>query len=353
MEYFNSSLQPLAVLLALILVQAVLKIVGRIRRPEKSEKKTIMAFPEPPGALPIIGHLHLLGGNIPVVRILGAMADKHGPIFSLRVGQHRTLVVSSWEMVKECFTTNDRIFATRPGIAVGKYVGYDHAIFALAPYGEYWRHIRKLATLELFSARRLELLKHVRASEVDLFIKQLSALSTSAVKDVEVVVPLSELLEHLTFNINVRLIAGKRFSESTYEEKGSEVNRLKNAIKQALYLSGVFVWSDAIPWLEWLDIHGHVRSMKRTFKEIDAVLSKWLQEHRERRSAYSDDDNGRAERDLMDVLLEKLVDDDLTSAGHSRDTAVKATALVCTCPLLFLYYMCACSFVINSIIYFA
>lgn len=160
--------------------------------------------------------------------------------------------------------------------------------------------------------------------------------------------PLSELLEHLTFNINVRLIAGKRFSESMYEEKSSDVNRLKNAIKEALYLSGVFVWSDAIPWLEWFDVHGHIRSMKRAFKETDLVLSKWLQEHQERRSAYGDGDNGRAERDLMDVLLEKLVDDDLMSAGHSRDTAIKATALVCTCPLLIFYYMRACSFVINS-----
>ncbi|EXC36849.1 hypothetical protein L484_000964 [Morus notabilis] len=32
--------------------------------------------PEPLGALPIIGHLHLLGGQDPVAPILGAMADK-------------------------------------------------------------------------------------------------------------------------------------------------------------------------------------------------------------------------------------------------------------------------------------
>ncbi|KAF3431672.1 hypothetical protein FNV43_RR26404 [Rhamnella rubrinervis] len=223
------------------------------------------------------------------------MADKHGPIFSLRLGQKRTLVVSSWEVVKECFTTNDRIFANRPSIAVGKYVGYNNAIFALAPYGQYWRDIRKLATLELLSAHRLELLKHVRASEVDLFIKELFTLSKSSSAKHNVAVPLSELLEHLTFNINLRLIAGKRFSASMYEEKNSEVTRLNNAIKETLYLSGVFVWSDAIPWLEWLDIHGHVRSMKRTFKEIDFVLK-----------------------------------EDVMSAGHTRDTVIKATALILT-----------------------
>ncbi|KAF3431670.1 hypothetical protein FNV43_RR26402 [Rhamnella rubrinervis] len=253
------------------------------------------------------------------------MADKHGPIFSLRLGQKRTLVVSSWEIVKECFTTNDRIFANRPSIAVGKYVGYNNAIFSLAPYGQYWRDIRKLATRAL-SAHRLELLKHVRASEVDLFIKELFTLSKSSSAKHNVAVPLSELLEHLTFNINLRLIAGKRFSASMYEEKNSEVSRLNNAIKETLYLSGVFVWSDAIPWLEWLDIHGHVRSMKRTFKEIDFVLSKWLEEHRERKRSENCSANG-VERDLMDVMLSTLTEEDVMSAGHTRDTVIKATAL--------------------------
>ncbi|KAF3435939.1 hypothetical protein FNV43_RR23031 [Rhamnella rubrinervis] len=326
MEYFAYAFQPIVVLLAFTFLHAVLKIVGQVS-PKKSNKKTIIAFPEPSGALPIIGHLHLLGGNNPVVRILGAMADKHGPIFSLRLGEKRTLVVSSWEIVKECFTTNDRIFANRPSIAVGKYVGYNNAIFSLAPYGQYWRDIRKLATLELFSAHRLELLKHVRASEVDLFIKELFTLSKSSSAKHNVAVPLSELLEHLTFNINLRLIAGKRFSASLYEEKNSEVTRLNNAIKETLYLSGVFVWSDAIPWLEWLDIHGHVRSMKRTFKEIDFVLSKWLEEHRERKRSENCSANG-VERDLMDVMLSTLAEEDVMSAGHTRDTVIKATALI-------------------------
>lgn len=335
MVYFSSAFLTIIVLLALKLLHALLKIVGQVRS-KKSKKKTVMAFPEPSGALPIIGHLHLLGGSNPVVRILGDMANKHGPIYSLRLGQKRTLVVSSWEIVKECFTTNDRIFATRPSIAVGKYIGYNHAIFALAPYGQYWRDIRKLATLELLSAHRLELLKHVRASEVDSFIKELFTLSKSSAAKHNVVVPLSELLEHLTFNLNVRLIAGKRFSASMYEEKNSEASRLKNAIKEALHLSGVFVWSDVIPWLEWLDIHGHVRSMKRSFKEIDFVFSKWLEEHRERNRSEYCSANG-VERDLMDVMLSTLMEEDVKSAGHTRDTVIKATALVFY--TIMLYYL--------------
>ena len=87
------------------------------------------------------------------------------------------------------------------------------------------------------------------------------------------------------------------------------------------------MWSDAIPWLEWLDIHGHVRSMKRTFKEIDLVFSKWLEEHRESKRSEDCSANG-VERDLMDVMLSTLAEEHITSPSHSLDTIIKATALV-------------------------
>ncbi|KAG8371712.1 hypothetical protein BUALT_Bualt13G0116700 [Buddleja alternifolia] len=133
--------------------------------------------PEPPGAWPFIGHLHLLGGQSPVARTLGAIADKHGPIFSLRLGTQQALVVSNWELIKECFTTRDRVFATRPNMAISKYLGYKYAAFALAPYGPYWRDVRKMVTLQLFTTHRLDKLRHVCASELNHVIKTLYSLT--------------------------------------------------------------------------------------------------------------------------------------------------------------------------------
>ncbi|KAF7153552.1 hypothetical protein RHSIM_Rhsim01G0222700 [Rhododendron simsii] len=98
--------------------------------------------PEPKGAWPIIGHLHLLGGKTPVFRTLAAMADKHGPIFTIRLGLRCALVVSSKETIMECFTTKDRAFLTCPKSAALKYLGYDGAMSALGPHGPYWRELR-------------------------------------------------------------------------------------------------------------------------------------------------------------------------------------------------------------------
>ncbi|KAK8546109.1 hypothetical protein V6N13_067343 [Hibiscus sabdariffa] len=83
------------------------------------------------------------------------MVDKHGPLYSLKLGAHWVLVVSSWEIAMDCFTTNDLTLATRASIADGWLMGYNNAIFALVPYGEYWREIRNMVTDELLSSHRL------------------------------------------------------------------------------------------------------------------------------------------------------------------------------------------------------
>ncbi|XVF59522.1 hypothetical protein PTKIN_Ptkin07bG0282700 [Pterospermum kingtungense] len=126
--------------------------------------------PQAGGALPIIGPMHLFRGQQLTYKTLGAMADKYGPVFSLKLGSHTVLVLSSWEMVKECFTVHDKVFSDRAIIAASKHLGYDFAMFGFTPCGSYWREMRKIAIIELLSNHRSDLLKHIRASESVVFI---------------------------------------------------------------------------------------------------------------------------------------------------------------------------------------
>ena len=107
------------------------------------------------------------------------MADKHGPTFMFRFGMKRALVISNHEAVKECFTTNDKAFTSRPMSSHGKYLVYNYAAFGFAPYGTYWREMRKLVMIELLSSRHLETLKSMRVSEVDTLVKDLYSLCKS------------------------------------------------------------------------------------------------------------------------------------------------------------------------------
>ncbi|TQE12401.1 hypothetical protein C1H46_002054 [Malus baccata] len=330
MDSIISPFQIIHTILASLILYGVLRIIAIANTKKNTINKntTLPKVPQPSGAWPFVGHLPLLRGENPVALILGAMADQHGPIYSLKLGQHELLLLSAWEQVQELFTKNDRVFATRPSTAGGKYLGYDNAIFSLAPYGSYWRDVRKLATLELLSSQRVKTLSHIRASEVGSFIKTLHLLCTkdnvgpSSTSSSSV--HMTELLEHLTFNINVKLIAGKRFTAGQYNEKNSDVWRFERALKEALHLFGVFVWSDAMPCFGWLDsLFGHVSSMKKCFKELDYVLGKWLEEHQQRRLESK---TNRVESDLMDVLISNFKEDEIS--GHCRDNVIKATALV-------------------------
>ncbi|OWM82917.1 hypothetical protein CDL15_Pgr005317 [Punica granatum] len=247
------------------------------------------------------------------------MADGCGPVFSLNIGLQRLVVVSSPEATRESLSVNDRVLASRPNIAAGRYMGYDNAIFALAPYGAYWREIRKIAALELLSSHRLQRLLHVRVSEIASFMADLLSRS----RHNNLVIPIDIQFEHLTFNINLRMIAGKKFADTEFGKTGSDAWRFRRAIESALYLSGTFVLSDAIPWLEPADIQGHVRAMKATAKEIDYVLDKWLKEHIERRKGEEEEAD-----DFMEVLLKSLPESDDMFYGHERERVIKATVLI-------------------------
>ncbi|KAK9169992.1 hypothetical protein Syun_002132 [Stephania yunnanensis] len=167
--------------------------------------------PEPPGAWPIIGHLPLLVSAKQPHRAFAALAEKYGPAFMVRMGMSSPmLIVSSREVAKECYTAKDHVFATRPVTTAGKLMAYDHSVMGFTPFGTYWREIRKIATVELFSARRIGMLKPVRQSEVSLWMKGLHEKWVQNGNS-SVSVELKTQLEELTFNLLTQMVAGKRY----------------------------------------------------------------------------------------------------------------------------------------------
>ncbi|KDP38436.1 hypothetical protein JCGZ_04361 [Jatropha curcas] len=281
--------------------------------------------PEPTGRLPVIGHLHLLGGSQPPHITLEKMAEKIGPIYSIKLGVHRALIVSSWEMVKECFTTNDKAFAYRPKALFLDVMSYDYAMFGASPYGDYWREMRKIATLELLSVRRLELLKHVRETEVKeategLYQGWLKNKNSNNKLEVEMI----KWFWDVSLNGILKMVVGKRYVE--YIKKDEDINESghwRYALRDFFELSGKFAVSDALPYLRWLDIGGVEKEMQKTTKVLDNVMTGWLEEHKKKRASGM----ANSEEDFMDVML-SLLDDSKQISNRDADTVNKATCLV-------------------------
>ncbi|KAK8360526.1 hypothetical protein V6Z11_A04G172600 [Gossypium hirsutum] len=246
--------------------------------------------PEPVGALPFIGHLHLLGKSQLLHRKFADMADEYGPAFVIRLGVHRALVVTNWEVAKECFTTNDKVFPTRPKSLAVKYMG-----------------------------RRLELLKHVHDTEISSFIKELCEESMK--NGGSAVLEIKERIGDLATNIIVRMIAGKRYC-GIKESCSEESRRWQKALGDFFYLTGLFLVSDLIPFLGCLDVvMGNIGKIKRTAKELDFVLENWVKEHRERRLNKGIE----GDQDFVDVMLSIMDENNVTT--QEADDTIKATCL--------------------------
>ncbi|KAI6688935.1 hypothetical protein NL676_025763, partial [Syzygium grande] len=286
------------------------------------QKKRTSQNPPPPlaaGAWPLTGHLHLLGGPDPTHITLGSMADKYGQIFSIKLGLHRAIVVSGSEFAKECFTTNDKAFSSRPKYLAAKLLGYNYAMFGFSPYGPYWRQVRKIATLELLSNHTLEKLRHVREAEVRASIKEAYERSNA---EENMPIEMKSWFNALNFNLIFKMVVGKRYVGTTTASEEDQNDRCRIALRSFFELAGQFVASDVLPFFRWFDIGGYVKAMKRTAKELDDVVGGWLDEHKRKRACGEVE----GDRDFMDVMLSILgTADELPS--YDADTINKATCL--------------------------
>ncbi|KAJ9567397.1 hypothetical protein OSB04_003363 [Centaurea solstitialis] len=284
--------------------------------------------PEASGAWPIVGHFNLFRGSPKDLRphiALAAIAAKYGPIFTVRLGVRRVLVVNSWQIAKEIFTTHDAVISSRPKYLAAKILGYNYAMFGVAPYGPYWREIRRIISFELLSSRRLDQLKHVRSSELENSIENMHAVWREK-RDGQgkALVEMKKWFGELNMNVVLRMVAGKRFSGATNGEEEKEMNRSREVMREFFRFMGTFVVGDTLPFLGWLDLGGHGKAMKKVANEIDSMAGKWLNEHRRKRDS-EEGDLGQ-EKDFMDVMISSLEAEGL--AEYDADTIIKSTCMV-------------------------
>ncbi|GLT53292.1 hypothetical protein SLA2020_265750 [Shorea laevis] len=126
-------------------------------------------LPPGPRGFPILGNLHMLG-ELPH-RDLHRLAQKHGPIMFLRLGLAPAIVVSSPQAAEQFLKAHDLVFAGRPPLEAAKHISYEQKSLSMAPYGSYWRNIRKMCTLELLSSHKINSFKSMRKEELGLFHK--------------------------------------------------------------------------------------------------------------------------------------------------------------------------------------
>nr|AKO60176.1 1,2-dehydroreticuline synthase [Papaver rhoeas]AKO60182.1 1,2-dehydroreticuline synthase [Papaver rhoeas] len=286
---------------------------------------------KPSCALPMIGLYHVFMNKTGLIHVtLGNMADKYGPIFSFPTGGHRALVVSSWEMAKECFTgDNDIVFSNRPMPLSFKIIfnagGIDSAGLTQVPYGKYWRELRKICVHNLLSNQQLLKFRHLINSQVDT---SFTKLYESCNKGNSGMVRMDDWLGELSFNVIGRIVCG--FRSDTETSATSSAERFTVAIDEASRFMSIPAVSDTFPWLGWIDrLTGLIKDMKHHAEKLDLVVESIIEDHRQKRrfsrTKKGDENNTEDEQDdFIDICLSIMEQPELPGNNYARQMPIKS-----------------------------
>ncbi|MBA0743386.1 hypothetical protein Gogos_006069, partial [Gossypium gossypioides] len=129
---------------------------------------------------------------------------------------------------------------------MGKYVGYNYTTLGLAPYGDHWRNLRRLSTIEIFSSTRLNMSLDIRRDEVSRLLRLLYQVSADGFAKVE----RKSLFSELTFNIIMRMMVGKRYFDDEATQNSDEGRRFQEMIKELFELAVSSYPGDFLPILQ-------------------------------------------------------------------------------------------------------
>jgi ferulate-5-hydroxylase len=318
MDSLVQSLQasPMSFFLIAITSLFFLGLLSRLRRR--------LPYPPGPKGLPLVGSMHMMDQI--THRGLAKLAKQYGGLFHMRMGYLHMVTVSSPEIARQVLQVQDNIFSNRPANIAIRYLTYDRADMAFAHYGPFWRQMRKLCVMKLFSRKRAESWESVR-DEVDSMLKTVEA-------NIGKPVNLGELIFTLTMNITYRAAFGA---------KNEGQDEFIKILQEFSKLFGAFNMSDFIPWLGWIDPQGLSARLVKARKALDKFIDSIIDDHIQKRKQnnFSED----AETDMVDDMLAfyseeaRKVDesDDLQKAISLTKDNIKAIIMVST-DALFLQY---------------
>ncbi|KAL3642294.1 hypothetical protein CASFOL_013109 [Castilleja foliolosa] len=262
----------------------------------KNKKNRTNKLPTGPQRLPIIGNLHQLGKS--PHRSLKDLSRKHGGLMLLQLGSVPTLVVSSADAARDIFKNHDLVFSGRPPIYGAKKLTYNFSSITVAPYGDYWREMRRIVVLELMTTKRVQSFASIRSEEVALMISQIGSTFSDPVN-------LSSLAFSLSNTIVCRVAFGRAM---TTVNSGSDFQEI---LRESQRLAGEVNVADYFPGLAWVNrFNGVDRRMEKNFQDLDRFLDRVIDEHVHlpMRPGSKDD-----REDIIDVLLRIQKDCDQTS----------------------------------------
>nr|GMD90018.1 premnaspirodiene oxygenase-like [Ipomoea batatas] len=231
----------------------------------------------------------------------------------LQLGEISAVVISTPRAAKQVLKTHDVAFASRPEILASKIMMNNEDV-AFAPYGEYWRQMRKICIVELLSAKMVSSFSPIREDEVSKLVQYMKSSSGSPVN-------LTEKIFQYTNAVVCRAAFGTKFKD----ELG-----VVSLINEGVALAGGFDVADLFPSRRFLRLlTGMEPTLRKLRRRTDQIFDQIIDQHRQKRKA-----DGFCDEDIVDVLLRlqeqggfnfPITTDNIKAVIQVRETSASTT----------------------------
>ncbi|KAL4280641.1 hypothetical protein GQ457_03G011600 [Hibiscus cannabinus] len=254
--------------------------------------KAGFSIPGPVG-LPLMGLLTLFNGSTPH-RVLAKLAKTLNAVklMAFSVGFTRFIISSCTETAREIL--NNPAFADRP-VKESAYELLFHRAVGFAPFGEYWRNLRRISATHLFSPKRIAASEAYRR---EIGIKMMEEIK--GLMEARGEVQIKRVLHFGSLNNVMATVFGKKYD---FERAGEEF-QLDELVSEGYELLGIFNWSDHFPLLSWLDLQGVRKRCRNLVSKVSVFVGKIIEEHRLKRVSGGLKDDCCEVGDFIQVLLD-------------------------------------------------
>lgn len=284
--------------LLLIAPMLLLRIISILRR---------KPYPPGPKGLPIIGNLMMKDQMNH--RGLAKLAERYGGLFHLKIGFVHVMVVSRPEEARQVLQVQDKIFSNRPVSIAIDYLTYGGVDMVFAHCGPFWRNMRKLFIMQLFSRKRTETWQSIR-DEVDCLVPALASRAGTPVN-------IGEEVFNLTKNVIYRAALGTKMSEGQ--------NEFLAVLQELSQLFGTLNIADYIPCLTWFDPSKLNDRLVKARSALGGFIDPIIDNHMNKKKAmngFTNQENNVQEfHDVVDELLNFYSEDSKVNA-ESEDPQI-------------------------------
>jgi 4-hydroxyphenylacetaldehyde oxime monooxygenase len=303
----------LLALMPVLLVSSYLVLTSRRSWRKSAKDGGVPRLPPGPVQLPVLGNLHVLG-PLPHQN-LRELARRHGPVMLLRLGTVSTVVVSSAEAAREMLKVHDVDCCSRPASVGPKRLSYGFKDVAFAPYGAYWREMRRLVIVELLSTRRVKAAWSAREQQVDKLVANLTRAAGEPVA-------LDEHTLGLSDGIIGTVALGSIYGTEWFADRERRfLHVLREGVDMVASFSAEDFFPNAIGRL--VDrLTGLAGRRERIFRDLDDFCEMVIDQHTD--PARPKPNNGG---DLVDALID-LCDEEKEQRGTFRFTREHVKAVL-------------------------